>query len=439
MKSLKNALGWLGEEPHQLIGVRILQVAIGVMLLFRVFTEMRFASFLWGPNGIGDGSTVPLFGILPGTLLDAFFVTEIGVRIVLVLLAAGAFGLIFGVRTRLATAVAWVTFMMLNLRLTSLGDGGDNIVQVVLIYMLFLIPSGKTRPRGSLAVWVHNVAIIAIGAQLAVLYLTSGFLKMNGDVWQNGTALYLIGQVEWFSQPSMRGMLKNPYFVTLATYASMFFQVWFPIAIFSRLKLPWILMGIGFHIGIATFMGLLTFSTVMIGLELFLITDAEHGWLREKARELRASVSNLLFPQVEAQPQMVLFLDGFCQKCQRAGLALKKMDRKGALRVSSFRHSDEYAEYGIERDALERRMHVVDLATGEVQQGFAAIRAVASRILYLCPLRPFLALVARTGQGDRLYDALASRRLIVPDPSLCGPSCNVEINIHAAVETVREG
>ncbi|HWS56086.1 MAG TPA: DCC1-like thiol-disulfide oxidoreductase family protein [Pyrinomonadaceae bacterium] len=439
MKTLRNALGWLADEPRQLTGVRILQVAIGLMLLFRVFTEIPFASYLWGPRSIANGSTVALFGLVPGALLDTAFATDAGVRLVLGLMGAAALALVLGLRTRLATGVAWLTFMMLNLRLPSLGDGGDNIVQLVLVYMLFLIPAGQARARGSLAVWLHNVAVIAIGAQLVVLYLTSGFLKTHGSVWQNGTALYMIGQVEWFSLPALRGMFKDPYVVTLATYSSMMFQVWFPVAIFSRMKLPWILMGICFHLGIATFMGLITFSTVMIGMELFLITDGEYGRMRQRAAELRGRLARFLFPQVEAEPRMLLFIDGFCPKCRAVGRALGKMDRRGALRVSSFRHGDEYAAHGITAEALERRMHVVDLTTGEVRAGFAAARALASLILYLYPLRPLLAALDLAGLGERLYDALASRRLIVPDPALCGASCNADFDAPAVAEAVREG
>jgi predicted DCC family thiol-disulfide oxidoreductase YuxK len=440
MKCFRNSLAWLADEPHQLIGIRILQVAIGLMLLFRVFTEAPFASFLWGPHGIGTGSTMVVFGVLPGSILDLAFASEIGVRLVLLLLAASAFSLVFGYRTRLATAIAWVTFLMINLRLSSLGDGGDNIVELVLVYMIFLLPAGAKKPeKGSLSIWLHNIAVLAVGAQLIVLYLTSGFLKMNGSVWQNGTALYLISQVEWFSLPAMRGAFKNPYIVTLATYSAMFFQVWFPVAIFSRFKIPWILMGISFHLGIATFMGLITFSTVMVGLELFLITDEEHARLREHARALGRSLAHFLFPEVEGEPEMLLFIDGFCPKCRATGHALKRMDRKGSLRVISFRHSDEHTEFGIEPEALERRMHTVDLRTGEIETGFAAIRAIAGQLFYLYPLRPVLALLALTGQGERLYDALASRRIIVPESTACGLSCETAINVNAPVEAVREG
>src|SRR5262249_20800077 len=67
--------------------------------------------------------------------------------------------------------------------------------------------------------------------------------------------------------------------VSLVSYCVMAYQVWFPIAILSNLRIYWIIGGVIFHLGIAFFMGLVTFSTVMIGLELVLISDTEYRWL----------------------------------------------------------------------------------------------------------------------------------------------------------------
>jgi len=110
-------------------------------------------------------------------------------------------------------------------------------------------------------------------------------------VWHHGTALYFISQVEWFSHPAMRAVFMYPLVTTLATYSTMLYQVWFPVAIFSRFRIAWLLIGIWFHLSIAAFMGLVTFSTVMIGLELFLITDAEYTWLAERGREWSGSIA----------------------------------------------------------------------------------------------------------------------------------------------------
>ena len=94
--------------------------------------------------------------------------------------------------------------------------------------------------------------------------------------------MYYISQVQWYTLPGAHELFTNPWIVTLATYSSMFYQLLFPMALISRIRLPWILFGLLFHVGIAVLMGLVTFSTVMIGLELFLISDQEYAkiWSR---------------------------------------------------------------------------------------------------------------------------------------------------------------
>lgn len=284
MNLLQRGWTWLAEEPHQTRGVRVLQVAIGTMLLFRLFTEGPYAAYLWGPRGLGSGSTIPLFGSKVGRLLDHLFATQIGTDAVLFILGIGAMGLILGYRTRTTTGMALFAFLLLEQRLPDLPDGGDNIARLVLSYMLFLIPCGGKRPRGSLSVWLHNIAVLAIMLQVAVLYGTAGLAKAYGSLWHHGTALYYISQVQQFSLPAMRQAFKNPWVTTLSSYVAVLFQVWFPIAMVSPLRRAWIAIGIFFHVGIGVFMGLVTFSTVMIGLDLIFISDDEYSKIEAVTR-----------------------------------------------------------------------------------------------------------------------------------------------------------
>jgi hypothetical protein len=281
MNLLRRGWTWLADEPHQTRGVRVLQVAIGAMLLFRFFTEMRYAAYLWGPRGLGSGSMIPLFGNLAGGLLDHLFTTQTGTDAALLILGIGALGLVLGYRTRVATGMALFAFLLLEERLPDLPDGGDNIARLVLCYMLFLIPAGGKRLRGSLSVWVHNIAVLAIMLQVGVLYGTAGLAKAYGDLWHHGTAMYYISQVQWFSLPAMRQVFKNGWITTLSSYGAVLYQLWFPIAIISPLRRSWIVMGIFFHLSIAIFMGLITFSTVMIGLDLIFISDREYAKTEE--------------------------------------------------------------------------------------------------------------------------------------------------------------
>jgi hypothetical protein len=211
------------------------------------------------------------------------------------LLAIAGFCLVLGFHTRVAAGVAVVVLWLIMLRLPGLFDGGDNIAMLSLTYMVACISPGERVPERSVRIWIHNIGVLFIMTQLMILYFTSGMYKAAGDVWQNGTALYVIGQVDVFSLPSLRALLLNPYLVVLATYGTVIYQIWFPMAMMNRLlKLPWLAAGMLFHIGIATFMGLVAFSTVMIGLELFMITDSEYELIFARGKNAVTSLRRLL-------------------------------------------------------------------------------------------------------------------------------------------------
>lgn len=194
------------------------------------------------------------------------------------LLSLAVCGLLFilNIRTFLTTCLSLVVFNLVAERNVAITDGGDNITQLVLIYMLFLIPYEKDFKPKSLRVWFHNLGVAAIGAQVMIMYFTAGFMKITGEVWTSGIAMFNISQLEVFSLPVMAGIFKNPYIATLSAYITMLFLIWFPIAMFSRIKLVWIGLGVSFHLDIIGFMGLVTFGTIMIGMELFFITDNEY-------------------------------------------------------------------------------------------------------------------------------------------------------------------
>jgi hypothetical protein len=296
MEPLSKIWRWLGNNPHQLIGIRVLQVALGAKLLFDTFTLLPFATFLWGPHGIGWGSTKPVLGPILGNLFDRLFQTDACIFYILSVLVIGALWLVIGYNTRFAILLALVPFFLLRRRLPEITDGGDNLTQIVLIYMLFLLPNRAKFSSGQFRVWLHNIGVLAIILQLVIVYFIAGFAKANGDWWQQGVALYYITQVQWFTLPGANVLFTNPWLVTIATYGSMFYELMFPTAIISRLKLPWILFGILFHIGIAVIMGMVSFATVMSGLDLFLISDQEYVQIWQRGQLLLAKLARLPMP-----------------------------------------------------------------------------------------------------------------------------------------------
>src|SRR5947209_2469590 len=87
-------------------GLRLLQIAIGTMLLYRVCTEGRFAAYLWGPHGLAGAGTGVLYGSQIARIVDWPFGTLGGTYFTVLLLGLAAAGLVLGIQTRLSAFTA---------------------------------------------------------------------------------------------------------------------------------------------------------------------------------------------------------------------------------------------------------------------------------------------------------------------------------------------
>jgi predicted DCC family thiol-disulfide oxidoreductase YuxK len=396
-----------------------MQTLLGAALLFKATIYWPIADAVWGPHGIAGGSSFTgLFGRSAGGLLDAVYRSSAGTHAVLVAFGLGAIGLIIGRWFYASLAIALTGFSLLVWRL-NFSQGDDDLTRFALAYLLLTLPPRVEVRPGSLRVWLHNIGVLAIGAQVAILYFIAGFAKAYGAQWQHGTALYYQAQSALFSSPLLHGISQVPWITATGTYISVIYPILFPAAILSPLRVPWLMWAMFFHFMTAVLMGLWAFGTLMIGMDLFLITDREYTILRQwvRARVRRAA----------PVPAARLFIDGFCPTCRATARALANLDWLGRLEIVSFRDPATAIPPGLARERLETEMVLVDLRSGEVVGGFGAVRALARHLPPLWPLRPLFAVIAWWGWGDRAYRYLADHRRIIPDPQACrlGDACAV--------------
>ena len=253
---------WLNGPARHRTGIRGFQICIGIATLFRCATEGAFASWLYGPTGLGIGSVVPLLGPSAAPL-DGVYAYDAGVQAVVAVQAFAAMLLISGRAQRLGVSMALVCAVLLECRTVEINDGGDNLARLSLLYMLLLTPSNRPSVAGSVSAYLHNLGVTLLVGQVLILYGTAGLTKAMGEAWTHGTALYLIAQVDEFSLPAPRELFEIPLFTVAASYTTMLWQLTFPIAVFSRFKLAYIAVGVMFHLGIAGFMGLVTFLSLI--------------------------------------------------------------------------------------------------------------------------------------------------------------------------------
>lgn len=112
---------------------------------------------------------------------------------------------------------------------------------------------------------VTNMMIRLIQIQLCTIYIFTGFEKLRGYSWWDGTALWTVfgnPQMSAFNMEFVRGI---PLVLAFFAFATILFEVYFPLLIwFKKTKLWAAMIGVSFHFGIAITIGLYAFGTVMI-------------------------------------------------------------------------------------------------------------------------------------------------------------------------------
>lgn len=231
-------------------GTRCLLGFVGFMYYVSQYTDRRY---LFGPDGVLPhreftdqiGSTFNLY---------AWSASHTWFELVFHAGALAALAVTLGMGGRAGLAVHWALLWSVYQRQPALLDGGDNLAYVVIPLLLltrcydrFSLPAGfvdrlKDRVPGTvraLSTPMHDLGVLAIAAQISLVYVVSGLYKVMGDVWQDGTALFYIMRVPEFELPGVSSpVYENDLIVCLGTYATVLFMVYFPLGIVAPALRP---------------------------------------------------------------------------------------------------------------------------------------------------------------------------------------------------------
>jgi len=243
--------------------------------------------------------------------------------------------LMLGWRTRASGALFMVTVLSLQNRNVFVGDGGDNVVHLMAIYLvltrcaqvwsldarrgregtvwlwvllglalaagppgglwLLWLTAGawyavnRWRPDGelravldALANMLHNCAMLVIAAQVVLIYSTAGWYKVQGSRWQDGTALHYPLHLDYFTPwPWLSGLIGSSLLlVFLLSYGTVILQVAFPFTLVNRrLKNVLLALLVAEHLSIAVLLGLPFFSLAMIAADAVFLPTAALLWV----------------------------------------------------------------------------------------------------------------------------------------------------------------
>jgi hypothetical protein len=231
-----------------------------------------------------------------------------------------------GWRTRFIAVCFMVVVTAFQGRSVLVTDGGDNVQVLMAIYLAFTASGrrwsldARRKARGTrrsaAALWVedqfgdlrtsglrlnpevaevrrrlvaivHNCAVLVIAYEMCVIYGAAALFKVQGSMWQDGTALYYALNVNWFTPwPSLsHWVASHAVMMTIGSYVTVFVQLALPFSLFAgRLKYVVLAVLMAMHINITILMGLPVFSLSMLIGDAILLPDAFWRFVAQVAK-----------------------------------------------------------------------------------------------------------------------------------------------------------
>jgi uncharacterized membrane protein YphA (DoxX/SURF4 family) len=278
------------KAPHTLAVIRI---ATGLMLLYaHLVTATQLFSFVgddaWINNatiaGIHRGEYAPpdaarsyLWHISNPLLLVLHHVLTI---VVTACFAAGFL-------TRITAPLAWWFQLMLVHRMTGTLFGLDQVTTMLVMYLM-LAPCGAVFSVDSLLrrkllpkiavnrrlAWLLpddspsaavTVATRLIQIHLCIVYLFGGLWKARGTSWWDGTAIWFAISNAQYQSIDVTWIGRFPRLFSALAHITVFWEIFYCALVWPKLTRPIVLaIAVAVHGGIALFLGMITFGTIMI-------------------------------------------------------------------------------------------------------------------------------------------------------------------------------
>ena len=285
------AVAWMADRPHALTSVAAVRAVIGLCGLAMYVSDYAIRDLLFMPGVLqagGTPSTRHTESVLPS--LYQLGSDGAGFEVVYHLGALAALLVVLGVGGRVGLFVHYVFIWSLYAANPLVLDGGDNLVMILGLVLLLtrcydrLSLGGPRLPgrgparagrvgTGPVATIAHNTGVLLVAAQICIVYLMAGLYKVQGQMWQDGTALYYILRTPEFYWPGVTDVaFRFSWLLVIGAYATVLLSIYFPLLVLvPRLRLPAVLAMTGFHLSIAVLMGLTSFALVMIACDLIFV------------------------------------------------------------------------------------------------------------------------------------------------------------------------
>jgi len=263
--------------------------------------------------------------------------------------------------------------------------------------------SAYPKPTVSTLAYTLPVAIC-----LGFLYFDSAIHKMFAEHWRNGLGTWLPAtQPYYVSAIDMSYLLNNTLLQNILGYTILIFQFTF-IFFFTqrRLRIIYLLVGLGLHLGITLSFNIYPFGLGMLSFYTLLVP---FKWWRCIGRLVTAK-----------QPSLTVFYDQLCPLCNRTVLILNHFDLFSCI---DFKSAQEHAAHypalaSINNETLLTDLYALD-RTNRIYSGVDTYARIFIKMRYLFPIGIILNLPGIHQFALKKYRSIADTRNRIPCSSAC--------------------
>lgn len=215
------------------------------------------------------------------------------------LAVAHALLLLVGLLPRLNALGLFVWFVSFQMRNPAILDGEDNAFRLLAFFLIWmpigqcwsvnalLSHSGRSKAAGEDAYAAPGFGLRLLQVQMALIFLSTGLVKLSGETWIDGTALYYVSRLDdMFGRlPVPAWMFDTPWVVALLTWSVVVVELAVPLLIwFRETRLPCLALVLLFHLANEWTMHLFLFHWIMLCGWLAFLAPDDFRWLRFSAR-----------------------------------------------------------------------------------------------------------------------------------------------------------
>ena len=154
-----------------------------------------------------------------------------------------------------AVVLALSALTLVRWRRLAGGDGAEQFAAIALVAAALAVLPAPSIGR-------VQAAVVFIGAQVVLSYVTAGTAKLTSPMWRRGEALPAILATHTHGHPWAADVVRRyAPLAILAAWAVIIFECAFPLLMLGpdTLVLAGLALGVGFHVSCAVWMGLNSF------------------------------------------------------------------------------------------------------------------------------------------------------------------------------------